>query len=106
MPTDVTVPEMGESIKDAVILRWIKNAGDQVAADEPICELETDKATFDLPSPAAGTLQPMKEVGATVRVGEAVAQINEGGGGPAKKEAAPPVAQEAPPRAPRSEPEA
>src|SRR5436190_20849520 len=77
MPTDVTVPEMGESIKDAVILRWIKNDGDQVAADEPICELETDKATFDLPASAAGTLKTSKEVGATVQVGEVVAQIGE-----------------------------
>ena len=75
MPTDVTVPEMGESINEAVILRWIKSDGDQVAADEPICELETDKATFDLPAPAAGTLKTSKEVGATVQVGEVVAQI-------------------------------
>jgi 2-oxoglutarate dehydrogenase E2 component (dihydrolipoamide succinyltransferase) len=84
MPTDVTVPEMGESINEAVILRWIKSDGDQVAADEPICELETDKATFDLPAPAAGTLKTGKEVGATVQVGETIAQIGEAAAKPAK----------------------
>src|SRR3989337_2106984 len=96
MPTEVTVPTMGESINEAVILRWLKADGDQVALDEPICELETDKATFDLPSPAAGTLQTTKNIGDTVQVGEVVANIGE-----AAKVAAPPGASESPPRAPR-----
>lgn len=78
MPTDVTVPEMGESINEAIILRWIKSDGEQVAADEPICELETDKATFDLPAPSAGALKTSKEAGDTVQVGEVIAQIGAG----------------------------
>jgi 2-oxoglutarate dehydrogenase E2 component (dihydrolipoamide succinyltransferase) len=49
MATKVEVPEMGESISEAVILRWMKTDGDTVAEDEALCELETDKATFDLP---------------------------------------------------------
>jgi 2-oxoglutarate dehydrogenase E2 component (dihydrolipoamide succinyltransferase) len=89
MPTEVTVPEMGESISEAVILRWIKADGEQVAADEPICELETDKATFDLPAPAAGALKTTKEVGATVRVGESIARIDKASAGSAAAKPAP-----------------
>lgn len=114
MSTEVTVPAMGESITEAVILRWLKSDGDQVAADEPLCELETDKATFDLPSPASGTLTGTLEVGATVRVGQVVAKIEAARVGsaasplpkPAATESAKPAAppaQETPPRAPRPE---
>ncbi len=114
MSTEVTVPAMGESITEAVILRWLKSDGDQVAADEPLCELETDKATFDLPSPASGTITGTLEVGATVRVGQVVAKIEAARVGsaaspppkPAATESAKPAAppaQETPPRAPRPE---
>ena len=51
--SNVEVPALGESITEAVLLRWLKNEGDHVAVDEPICELESDKATFDLPAPSA-----------------------------------------------------
>jgi len=95
---------MGESINEAVILRWIKNDGDQVAADEPICELETDKATFDLPAPAAGTLKTIKAAGDTVRVGEVVAEIAEATADDKAKSPAP-IATETPPRAPRGKAE-
>ncbi|WP_425613566.1 2-oxoglutarate dehydrogenase complex dihydrolipoyllysine-residue succinyltransferase [Anatilimnocola sp. NA78] len=115
MSTEVTVPAMGESISEAVILRWLKADGDQVAADEPICELETDKATFDLPAPVGGVLTGTREVGTTVHVGEVVAQIdtaavekpraNAATKPPAKQgaNAQPPPAQESPPRAARPE---
>ena len=51
MPTNVEVPPLGESVTEAVLLRWIKNDGEAVKKDEPLAELETDKANVDLPSP-------------------------------------------------------
>ena len=56
MSIDINVPTLGESVSDATIARWIKKAGDAVAADEPIVELETDKVTLEVPSPVAGKL--------------------------------------------------
>src|SRR5437588_7059612 len=93
MPTNVAVPPLGESVTEAVLLRWLKNDGDPVAADEPVAELETDKANVDLPSPAAGVLRPGKKPGDTVRVGETIARIDEGGG--AAPRAAAPAAKAA-----------
>src|SRR5947209_9256614 len=77
MPTNVDVPPLGESVTEAVLLRWLKNEGEQVAADEPVAELETDKANVDLPAPAAGVLRPAKKPGDTVRIGETIARIDE-----------------------------
>ncbi len=99
MSTEVTVPAMGESINEAVILRWLKNDGEHVTLDEPICELETDKATFDLPAPATGTLKTRKGVGDTVQVGEGVAEIDESG------KAAPPSQDSAPAKQTAPEPQ-
>ncbi len=79
MPTNVIVPGMGESVTEAVLLRWLKNDGDTVAVDEPLCELETDKANVDLPAVTAGVLRHAKAVGDTVHVGETIARIDEGG---------------------------
>src|SRR3954447_11341685 len=53
MPMNVQIPALGESVTEAVLLKWHKQDGESVAQDEPICELETDKANVDLPSPAA-----------------------------------------------------
>src|SRR5688572_31725883 len=78
MPTNVDVPPLGESVSEAVLLRWLKNDGDAVAVAEPVAELETDKANVDLPSPAAGVFRPVKEPGETVHVGETVARIDDG----------------------------
>ena len=83
MPINVNVPPLGESVTQATLLRWIKNDGEAVAKDEPIAELETDKANVDLPSPAAGVLRHGKKPGDTVQVGEAVARVEEGGTGTA-----------------------
>jgi len=80
MPTNVTVPGMGESVTEAVLLRWLKNDGDTVAMDEPLCELETDKANVDLPATAAGVVRHAKNAGDTVHVGETIARIDEGAG--------------------------
>src|SRR5688572_14139406 len=77
MPTNFEVPAAGESITEAILVRWHKREGDRVAVDEPICELETDKATVDLPAPAGGVLHPVKQAGETVQVGELIARIDE-----------------------------
>jgi 2-oxoglutarate dehydrogenase E2 component (dihydrolipoamide succinyltransferase) len=96
MATNVEVPDMGESISEAVILRWMKTDGEAVKEDEPLCELETDKATFDLPSPTAGVLRTLKTAGETVRVGEVVAEVDPAGKPAAKKEAPSPALAPAP----------
>lgn len=73
----LVVPPLGESITEAVIARWLKNVGDQVAIDEPVVDLETDKITVQLPSPVAGVLvQQAAVVGATVKVGEVVGEVD------------------------------
>jgi 2-oxoglutarate dehydrogenase E2 component (dihydrolipoamide succinyltransferase) len=77
MSSNVEVPALGESINEAVLVRWYKHEGDRVAVDEPICELESDKATVDLPAPIGGVLHPVKQAGETVQVGEAIARIDE-----------------------------
>jgi 2-oxoglutarate dehydrogenase E2 component (dihydrolipoamide succinyltransferase) len=77
MPTNVDIPPLGESVTEAVLLRWIRNEGDYVAADEPLAELETDKANVDLPAPSTGILRRAKEPGERVQVGETIARIDE-----------------------------
>jgi len=91
MPTNIEIPPLGESITEAVLLRWLKNDGDYVAVDEELVELETDKANVPLPSRAAGVLRQAKKAGDTVRVGETIARIDEAPVG-AK---APPIPQKA-----------
>jgi 2-oxoglutarate dehydrogenase E2 component (dihydrolipoamide succinyltransferase) len=88
----VEVPELGESVKEAKLLKWHKSDGDSVATDEPICELETDKANVDIPAPGAGVLRRLKKEGDTVNVGEAIAQIDGAAtpAPPAPKKSAPP----------------
>lgn len=78
MPTDVAIPEMGESVSEVILLEWLKSEGDYVGRDEPICVLETDKANVELPSPVAGVLHPAQEVDANLAVGDLVATIDEG----------------------------
>jgi 2-oxoglutarate dehydrogenase E2 component (dihydrolipoamide succinyltransferase) len=77
MPTNVEIPVLGESVREAVLLKWHKKDGDIVAEAEPLCELETDKANVDVPSPAAGVLRHVKEEGATVHIGETIARVDE-----------------------------
>src|SRR5439155_3652265 len=78
MATNVDVPELGESVREAVLIKWHKGDGDAVAVAEPIAELETDKANVDVPAPAAGVLRHVKEEGATVAIGDTIARIDEG----------------------------
>jgi 2-oxoglutarate dehydrogenase E2 component (dihydrolipoamide succinyltransferase) len=114
MPTNVVVPSLGESVSEAVLLRWLKNDGDPVKVGDPLAELETDKANVDLPSEGSGVLRRAKEPGETVQVGETIGRIDDGTGagaggnagkaGPAAaaKPAAP--AQPAPAPAPAAKP--
>src|SRR5205814_8420224 len=80
MAINVDIPELGESVREAVLIKWHKNDGDSVAVAEPIAELETDKANVDVPAPAAGVLRHVKEEGATVTIGDTIARIEEGNG--------------------------
>jgi 2-oxoglutarate dehydrogenase E2 component (dihydrolipoamide succinyltransferase) len=78
MPTNIPVPPLGESVTEATVLRWLKNDGDYVDVDEPLVELETDKANVDIPTKAPGVLRQSKRAGETVKVGETIARIEEG----------------------------
>ena len=98
--TEIRVPTLGESVTEATIGRWFKKAGDAVAVDEPLVELETDKVTIEVPAPSAGTLgEIVAKDGETVAVGALLGQISDGAGG-AKPAAAPAPAREAPKPAP------
>ncbi len=79
MTYEVTIPEIGESITEALIVRWIKQAGEAVGRDEPLVELETDKVTVEMPSPVAGVVAEIVcAEGETVPVGGVIARIEEG----------------------------
>ena len=90
MTTEVRVPTLGESVTEATVATWFKKPGDAVAVDEMLCELETDKVTVEVPSPAAGTLAEIVAAeGATVGVDALLASISEGAAAPAPKADAP-----------------
>src|ERR1700743_440832 len=100
--TEIRVPTLGESVTEATIGRWFKKAGDAVAVDEPLGELETDKVTIEVPAPSAGVLGEISvKDGETVAVGALLGQITDGAAGAAAKPAAaPPQAAAPPPPAP------
>ena len=80
MVMELRVPEVGESIREVEIAKWLKNVGDQVKADEDLVELETDKATVELPAPGDGVIvQILKQRGEMVPVGAVIAHIDESG---------------------------
>jgi 2-oxoglutarate dehydrogenase E2 component (dihydrolipoamide succinyltransferase) len=96
--TEIRVPTLGESVTEATIGRWFKKAGDAVAVDEPLVELETDKVTIEVPAPSAGTLGDIiAKDGETVAVGALLGQINDGAGAAAKPAAASAKAAASPP---------
>src|ERR687890_404817 len=100
---EIRVPTLGESVTEATIGRWFKKAGDAVAVDEPLVELETDKVTIEVPAPAAGVLSDIAaKDGETVAVGALLGQIKEGAGAPATKPAAAPAAKAAEPSKPET----
>ena len=78
MAVDVAIPGMGESVSEVVLIEWLKEDGEYVERDEPICVLETDKANVDLPAPCAGMLKHLQALEATLQVGAVIAQIAEG----------------------------
>src|SRR5689334_5704859 len=89
MATEIRVPTLGESVTEATIGKWFKKVGDTVAADETLVELETDKVTVEVPSPAAGVLSEIAaKDGETVGVGAVLGSIDGAGGGKAVKKAA------------------
>ena len=101
----VKVPELGESITEAIIATWLRSVGDYVNADDPIVELETDKITVEVPAPAAGVLvERMGDEGATVNVGTLIATIDADAAAPATATApaATAPAATAPSEAPRA----
>jgi len=102
MAIQVKVPGLGESVKNAKLLKWHKRDGESVKVDEPLCELESDKANADVPAESAGIFHPKKREGDTVDVGEVIAEIDPLGKAsptaPAAKTAAA-VAPAAPPAA-------
>jgi 2-oxoglutarate dehydrogenase E2 component (dihydrolipoamide succinyltransferase) len=109
MATEIRVPALGESITEATVGKWYKQAGDAVAADEPLVELETEKVTVEVPAPASGVLSAiMVKEGATVAVGSVLGAIGEGDGkakpapAPVKAETAAPQPAPQPSPAPTS----
>ncbi len=96
MPVDVTVPALGESITEVQVSAWLKQPGEAVAMDEPVIELESDKATVEVPAPAAGVItEIVAAVGAVLKVGDLLARIDTEGKAavakPAAAEPAPPA---------------
>jgi pyruvate dehydrogenase E2 component (dihydrolipoamide acetyltransferase) len=96
MPTDVVMPQMGESIFEGTITKWLKKPGDKVQRDEPLFEISTDKVDAEIPAPASGVLQEIKvSEGNTVQVNTVVGVIGEGNGAsasaPAKSAASTPA---------------
>jgi 2-oxoglutarate dehydrogenase E2 component (dihydrolipoamide succinyltransferase) len=98
MRVDVVMPQMGESIAEGTITRWIKKAGDRVEQDEPIFEVSTDKVDAEIPSPTSGVLvELLGKEGDTVEVNAVVAVIDTGEGAAAAAETPPPAAETPPP---------
>ncbi|HSG47892.1 MAG TPA: biotin/lipoyl-containing protein, partial [Longimicrobiales bacterium] len=97
---EVPMPQMGESIAEGTVSRWLKALGDTVERDEPILEISTDKVDAEIPAPASGTLVAIEVAeGETVEVGTIVAYIDPEGGAPAAEAGAaaqPPAAPAAP----------
>jgi 2-oxoglutarate dehydrogenase E2 component (dihydrolipoamide succinyltransferase) len=105
MATEIRVPTLGESIKEATIAKWFKKPGEAVKADEPLVELETEKVTVEVPAPAAGVMGNYEAmVGATVEVGSLLGLVIDGVGSVAVAPAAPPAAAPAPAKAPVAAP--
>ena len=95
---DVVMPQMGESIVEGTLTKWLKKAGEHVERDEPLFEISTDKVDTEIPSPAAGVLKDvLVEEGKTVAISTVVGRIDEGAGNGAS--GAPPAAQEETPKA-------
>jgi 2-oxoglutarate dehydrogenase E2 component (dihydrolipoamide succinyltransferase) len=93
MPTEIKIPAVGESITEVTIAKWLKKDGEAVKRDEVIAELESDKATFELPAEADGTLKILVAEGETIGIGTAIAQLDGDGASAAPAASADPVSQ-------------
>src|SRR5437763_3318434 len=120
MPTNVIMPQMGESVAEGTVTKWLKKVGDRVERDEPLFEISTDKVDAEIPSPAAGILTEIKfQEGETVEINKVVAVLDGGegasqsNGGASAAEISPAPASQAavapeppPPPAPTEQPQA
>src|SRR5258705_11416598 len=107
MTVEIKVPAMGESVTEATISKWFKKEGDAVKRDEPLLELETDKVTVEVPSPADGAVESITaQAGATVQVGALLGAIAEGQAGAAVAKPAAPKAEAPKPAPAAPEPKA
>jgi pyruvate dehydrogenase E2 component (dihydrolipoamide acetyltransferase) len=99
--TDVVMPQMGESIVEGTLTKWLKKKGERVERDEPLFEISTDKVDTEIPAPGAGTLaEILVEEGQTVGINTVVARIEDGGGGGEKPAVSQPPAEKQKPAAP------
>ena len=106
MPTDFTLPELGENITAGDVVRVLVSPGDSVAKDQPVLELETDKATIEVPSSVAGTVKDVRvKQGERIKVGQVVLTVEDGAGGQAPKETAAPKDATSGGAKPQSQPE-
>src|SRR6201997_1876966 len=97
MPTDVIMPQMGESIFEGTITKWLKKPGDKVQGAEPLFEISTNQVDAEIPAPVSGVLQEIKvSEGTTVQVNTVVGTISDGGSAAAAKASAPASAAPAP----------
>src|SRR3954453_13898827 len=100
---DVVMPQMGESIVEGTLTRWLKKPGEKIERDEPLFEISTDKVDTEIPSPVAGVLtEVLVQEGATVAINAVVARIGDG----AAPAAAPPAQEARPATPPPPEPKA
>src|SRR6266508_2232366 len=97
MATEVVMPQMGESIAEGTITKWLKSVGEHVERDEPLFEISTDKVDAEIPSPAAGTLTEVRfKEGETVEVSTVGAVLDGNGAGPQPKPETESTAEEEP----------
>lgn len=98
---EITLPQLGETVTEGTITRWFKNVGDQVAADEPLFEVSTDKVDTEVPSPIAGVLTEIRvQEGDTVAVGTVIGVVGDAGATPPPADSAPAAPAAAPAPAP------
>src|ERR1700712_4544421 len=105
MATEIKVPTLGESVSTATVARWIKQAGEQVAADEALVELETDKGTVEISGPMAGVLSITVPEGGEVEVGAVLGSVEAGSGAAVAAPIAPPAAAPAKTPGPAANPQ-
>src|SRR5437867_5555859 len=105
MPTTVTMPQLGETVVEGTITKWLKSEGEEIERDEPLFEISTDKVDTEVPSPVAGTLSKiLVPEGETVSVGTNLAEIDDGSAGRQTAEVSAEAAESATPAA-ETEPE-